>query len=364
MRRRLGARATNRFCASLPGGVLLTRYPLRLAIVGCGAVVERYHLPASLCVPEVEITALVDVNLARAEHLAKRFGVPYALADHRQVLGRADAVLLATPPHLHAAQGCEFLHAGLHLLCEKPLSVSTAEGQAMVSAAAESRVIFAVGHHRRFHPNKLLLKAMVDSGTLGCIKTVHVEDGFPFGWPTYTAFMFDKAMIGGGVLLENGIHVLDLLLWIFGPVVSVTDYRDDALGGLESNVTARFEFEAGVNAEVRISRTATLSNTMRVEGEAGRAEVPLYDIDVLTYAGRDKLSRALGQVSVCGVGRPHSHAAMIEQLRDFARCVRENAVPRVPAKQALQAVALVQRCYDHAANRPLPDVAPLPGVPE
>jgi predicted dehydrogenase len=341
----------------------MSRDQIRLGIVGCGAVVESLHLPASLSVPEVEVVALVDVDLERARQLAARFGVPGSEPDYGRLFGTVDAVLLATPPHLHARHSCEFLAAGIHVLCEKPISLTVDEAQTMVDTAASHGRCLAVGHHRRFHRNLSLLKVLVAGNALGSITDIVLEDGFEFVWPTQTAYMFDRSTMKGGVLMENGIHVLDTLLWLFGPVASVVDYGDDAIGGLESNVEARLKFESGAIAHIRISRTALLSNTMTVHGEDGWAEIALYEEDKLAYQGRDKLSKALGRVTLRPQRRPDGFGPMARQLTDFADSIQQGVLPRAPGAQALMAVELARRCYALAADRPLPESAPLPGVP-
>jgi len=339
----------------------VTSYPLRLAMVGCGAVVEQMHLPGSLSVPEVAVVALVDPDAPRAQALADRFGVSRWASSVSEVLGSIDAALVATPPAAHAPVACGLMAAGVHVLCEKPMAASTGDCRRMIEAAVAGGVRLAVGHSRRFHANLAQLKELVDLGAFGAVQDVSAEDGSAFSWPTATGYMF-RPGTASGVLLENGIHVLDTLLWLLGDA-GVESYADDALGGVESNAELRLHFACGAQGSVRVSRTAELANRLELVGELGRASCALYDGARLELdLPQGKAGAALGPVTLAAA-RPQDGAAIAaEQLADFARAVVEGRGPRAGGTDGLRAVALAERCYAVRGQRALPDRAPLPGV--
>jgi predicted dehydrogenase len=336
------------------------RYPLRLAVVGCGAVTEAFHLPASLLTPEVEVTLLVDRNLDRAAELAARFDVPAWSADHREVAGAAEAALVATPPASHAAIAGDLLAAGLAVLCEKPLAAGADDARRMVEAAERGGALLATAHSRRFHFNLATVKALLDLEAFGAVHEVVVEDGLPFAWPTQTGYMF-AGPSACGVLLENGVHVLDTLLWWLGPAEMLT-YRDDALGGVESNAELALRFGAA-DASVKISRTAELANTVTLRGELGWARCALYDGRRLELSlPHGKAGAGLGE-AVLRAASPQDNAfLMAAQLADFARAVVEGASPRADGHDGLAAVELAARCYAARGPRPERMPAPPPGV--
>src|SRR5687768_3065184 len=118
--------------------------PLRLGVVGCGAVAELYHLPALLASTEVELVAFVDPDLARARRLADRAPGAEALTDVDQLAGRVDAVLVATPNAWHAPLGAPLLAAGVHVLVEKPMARTAAECDELLAAARAGGAVLAV----------------------------------------------------------------------------------------------------------------------------------------------------------------------------------------------------------------------------
>ena len=103
--------------------------PLRIGIVGCGAVVERFHLPASTLVPEISIESLVDRDQSRAKRLADIYGVRHVHADYHEMIGKVDAAIIALPHSLIARVSEEFLTSGIPILVEKPMAVTAEDAK-------------------------------------------------------------------------------------------------------------------------------------------------------------------------------------------------------------------------------------------
>ncbi|HOJ23132.1 MAG TPA: Gfo/Idh/MocA family oxidoreductase [Armatimonadota bacterium] len=328
---------------------------LRLAVVGCGAIAERGHIPAARRVGEVRLVALVDSDTARAEALARRFGVPRVAATLSGVAAEVDAAILATPPHVRPALAEEAFREGLHVLCEKPLANTTTEAEAILRAAARARRVLAVAHTYRFFPNRIRLYEMLGQGVLGGVRRIDVREGMPAGWPTRSGYPFRKEMVPGGVLLTLGIHSLDALFWWFGEPFAF-QYEDDSVGGLESNARIRMHFAGEVEASVRLSRTCRLENRMTVEGERGALSVPVYDQRVIHQCLGGKEARR-----VVERGRSGLVHVVAEQLRDFARSITEQRAPRATGADGLRVVQFIEGCYAAKRARPLPEQAPIAG---
>jgi predicted dehydrogenase len=187
--------------------------PLRLALVGCGAIAQIAHLPALAKMKGVQVTALVDNDAPKARSLAERFGVRDIFDDLEELLddGVADAVILATPNHLHEPHVLSALKAGVDVLCERPLAL-TARGVERVLAAAQKagrRVL--VGNNHRFRTDVQALAQFVSTGELG--QLIGIRAGAyapraPEGWRQR------RAEAGGGAFLEQGFNLLDLALWL------------------------------------------------------------------------------------------------------------------------------------------------------
>jgi predicted dehydrogenase len=328
----------------------------RLAIVGCGAVAEIGHIPAACKLKNVKLVGLVDTDINRAEMLAERFGVPKAVSSLENVANGVDAVILATPPHVRPLLAEQAFSAGLHVLCEKPLANTSEQCRAMLTAAKRAKRVLAVAHTARFFSNRVRVHALLKEKFLGRLATVDVEQGDPYAWPSRTSYTVRRDMVAGGVLLNEGVHSLDTLLWWFG---SPTDfeYEDDSLGGIESNVRMKIRFADSITCQFRLSRTCKLKNRIRLEGEAGALVLPLYDQAeiVITRGGRTTTEK-LAQSNWDFV------EIVSEQLQDFVHSIETERPPRVTGEDGLAVVEFVEKCYAAKRQRPLPKLTPLPGL--
>ena len=327
---------------------------LRLAVVGCGAIATFHHLPAIALSERVEAAVLVDVDADRAGTLAERFGVPEVATDIRDLPGRVDAAIVALPNHLHAPVSIDLLRRGVHVLVEKPMAMNVRECDAMMAAAEAAGAVLAVGHEFRFFDSSLLVRNLLRDGILGEIRRFEMRQGVIPRWPFATDFLLKKETAGGGVLADFGAHVLDLLLWWLGEWAEV-EYRDDAMGGLESDCELRLTMRSGVAGFVEISRTRNLRNTCVFDGSRATFEVGVWDPDPdirLLIADREVTlaGRARREGDSIGSGLDFTQA-FLRQLEDFAAAVRERREPFVPGREGRRSLELIEACY--ARRQPL-----------
>ena len=328
----------------------------RLAIVGCGAVAEIGHIPAACKLKNVKLVGLVDTDKNRAEKLAERFGVPKAVNNLQNVANDVDAVILATPPHIRPLVAEQAFAAGLHVLCEKPLANSSAECSAILSAAKRANRVLAVAHTARFFHNRVHVHALLKQKFLGRLSTVEVEQGDPYDWPTRTGYTVRHDMVAGGVLLNEGLHSLDTLLWWFGSPLEF-EYEDDALGGIESNVRMRMRFAEGIAGKIRLSRTCRLDNRITLQGETGTLSLPLYgQAEIVVTRNGQTVNQELAQSNWDFV------KIVAEQLDDFVRSIETEQPPRATGEDGRVVVEFIEQCYAVKRQRPLPKRVPLPGL--
>jgi len=324
--------------------------PLRIAVVGCGAVAQLNHLPALAASRHAKAAVLVDRELSRAQALARRWGVRRAVADVGEVLGEIDAAIVALPNHLHAPVTIDLLRRGIPVLVEKPMAPTVAECDAMIAAAAEAGVALAVGLEFRFFDSTSTVRELLASELVGPLTGFDLRQGVIPRWPFATDFMLRKETAGGGVLADFGVHVLDLLLCWLGEWRDVS-CADDSLGGLESDAELQLTFASGLSGTVEVSRTRNLRNTCRFTGERGVLEVGIWDPDPeITLHLPDRDVQLAAHARGGGQGMTF-HDAFVRQLDDFAAAVSEHREPRVPGSEGRRAVALVEACY--ARRRPL-----------
>lgn len=337
--------------------------PVEIGIVGCGAVTELCHLPAAARCPSVRIAALVDTNLDRAQTLATRHRIPQAFSDYRALIGRVDGAVVALPHVLHAPVSIDLLEHHVGVLVEKPMALHEGEALAMLEASHRSGASLTVGQLFRFFNGPRLVRKAVQEGWLGDLVEVSCELGSVYDWPVASGFFFDQELAGGGVLVDSGSHLLDLLRWCVGPS-ELVHYRDDAAGGVEAECEVSLLLHAGgkdVPATVLMSRLRRLGNSLRLVGERCMIEYDLISTDKVHL-----LPRIRG-VAHRFVAEPRGQTeadAFADQLAAFGRLLQGDEAAVDPAS-VVPTVALIETCYDkrEALTYPWdavpPDLGPL-----
>jgi predicted dehydrogenase len=211
---------------------------LRFGVVGCGAIVTLHQLPALQRCPALRLVGMVDRDRDWAARVARRAGAA-AYDDHRALIGRVDAALVATPNSTHVSIVCDLLEHGVHVLCEKPLGTTGEEVQRMQDAAARSGARLMTGHCLRFSPNLEMLKRAIDAGWIGDVERVHATIGGPYeGVARRTDFRRQRELSGGGVLMDLGVHVLDLAVWFASRAPTAVEYAGSYTDGWEVETDA------------------------------------------------------------------------------------------------------------------------------
>ena len=334
---------------------------MKLALVGCGAIAEIGYLPALPFARGVQAVLLVDHDLTRAKAMAERFGVPQSSADVADVAKFADTACVALPHDLHEPIGRQLLESGVHLLMEKPLSVTTADCDSLISAARKSDRILSVAMLRRYCPGNLLAQSLLASGSLGRVHSFHLENGNSGIWPARSAHILNRHGSGGGVLMDNGSHDVDLITWLFGPVADMRCHTD-AVSGLESNFTLELTMASGITGFAELSRMRTLRNSLIINGERAVAEIPLVgDTARITFAGSPAMA-INGCANGGGAASRSGHFfvdIMAAQMENMAGAIARRHPPTVDGEAARATIEFITRCYaaavpmDLAWRRPI-----------
>lgn len=222
---------------------------IRVGVVGLGWPGLR-HLEAYLKHPSVEVLAVCDANPALLASTQRQYQIERGFGDLESLLALAglDAVSICTPNFLHEPMTRAALAAGKHVLCEKPLAASLEQGERLAAAARDSDRVCMIGFGRRYREDSWAIKAMIESGELGEIYHAHA------GWfrrkfnPSVRGWFLSKEKSGGGPLIDLGVHVLDLALWLMG------NPRAVAVSGAVSH---RFGHRLGQGAPVDVEDMAS-----------------------------------------------------------------------------------------------------------
>jgi predicted dehydrogenase len=317
----------------------------RIAIIGCGAVVERLHGPALTALADrgqVEVVALCDPDPSRLSALADAFPRAAALSTPAAVPStRPDLALVASPAGLHAGQTIALLNAGIHVLCEKPIATTVVDAELMIAAAARARRVLAVGLFRRFFPSTRLVRDLVLGGRLGAFESGAIVETGGFHWPFRSTAAFLPALTPGGILLDIGVHVLDLLTWWF-PGVRATAYEDDAMGGAEATAVATLH-ASRAPLTVRLSRDWPVAGRYDLRFEYGRIVWDAVDpVNIqLEYRGPGPDIR-LAAAALPAMSWEDCFRAQLENAIAAAR--GESSVV-VTGGDAVRGLVLVEQCY-------------------
>jgi len=254
--------------------------PIRLAVVGTGAISQIVHVPILAEREDVELVALADTDSLKAETIARRFGVAQ-VTDPEQVLTRddLDGVLLCTPNHTHEEMALQALEAGKHVFVERPLATSAAGAARVIEAAKASGRSLAVGLPYRFRPEVAALRSFVNGGEFGALYAVRgswLTRRVPVIRPTWRQ---DKAASGGGALIDLGVSALDLCLWIVGypEVRKVWCAIHHGDYDVEDDATLMFESVGGVVFSIEVSNRLFAGEDRyyaRVMGVEGAGSLP------------------------------------------------------------------------------------------
>lgn len=196
---------------------------INVGIIGTGGIAVNQHMPALEKQPDVKIVAVCDVNEEAANRAAERFNVSHVFTDYKKLLemDEIDAVHVCTPNFLHMPPTVEALNAGKHVMVEKPLARNAIEGAQMVEAARKNKKKLMVAQNMRFDGASQTLKRFIDAGELGEIYFARVWALRRRGIPSWGVFI-DKEKQGGGPLIDIGVHILDLTLFLMGHPKAVT----------------------------------------------------------------------------------------------------------------------------------------------
>lgn len=192
---------------------------IRVAVIGIGQIATRAHIPAYISNKHVDLIALVDTDKRKAEGVGKKFGIKscFSSVDELFENQNVDAVSICTPPSTHAEIALRAFSYGAHVLCEKTMATTVNDGKRMFEAAQEKGKILMVGFNLRFRPNYQRAKNLILRGRLGhvyCVEGQYLTPNPLLTWGKSRWFFRPEA--GGGVLLDQGSHVFDLLNYVFG----------------------------------------------------------------------------------------------------------------------------------------------------
>jgi UDP-N-acetylglucosamine 3-dehydrogenase len=228
---------------------------LKVGVIGCGAIAIRRHLPEYAAEGNVEIVAVSDIVLERAQEAAQKYGAQKVYEDYKELLQNEeiDAVSVCLPNYLHAPVTIAALQAGKHVLVEKPMATSIEEAEEMIKVAKEHNKKLMVAHNQRFVPSHVKAKELIESGSIGKVYSFRTAFGHPGpeGWSVdgATSWFFKKEHAFIGALGDLGVHKSDVIRYLLGDIVEVASFVEtNAKQGtdVDDNAVCILKTESGV----------------------------------------------------------------------------------------------------------------------
>ena len=333
---------------------------IHLGLIGGGNISET-HACAASAIPGVAVVAIYGTNVERVSRLSRECGAR-AYEDFRGFLEHRpmDFVAIGSPSGLHATHGIAAAQRGLHVLTEKPIDISTRRADELIQAAEKSGVKLGVMFQDRFKPEIRRLKNWIDHGLVG--KPLLVEASVKWYRPAeyygQSKWRGTLALDGGGALINQGVHTVDLLLWLIGPVASVQARTATALHAIEVEDTAiaLLEFANGALGLLQATTAAFPGYPRRVEITGTEGTVLLEQDRIVTV----NLKTARADVIASGASQDtestsspvvtdfSGHQAIFE---DFIRAIQENGTPLCDGHEGRRSVALIEEIYRAAKGR-------------
>ncbi len=190
----------------------------KVAVIGCGTIANNAHIPAYMGNDKAEIKYFCDIIPERAEAAVKKYGCGIAVTDYHDVLvdPEVEAISVCTPNNVHATIAMDALRAGKNVLCEKPAARTYAEAEQMAKVQHETGKVLNIGVVNRFNTSVNRIKTMIDNGELGEVYAVYGSFRSQRSIPGLGGAFTTKAISGGGVLIDWGVHFLDLIMYCCG----------------------------------------------------------------------------------------------------------------------------------------------------
>ena len=323
---------------------------LRAAIIGCGGI-HHVHAQTLADIPQAKLVAVCDIKPERAEASAKAYGArAYTKAEDVFALEDVDVVHITTPHYLHAPLAIAALKAGKYVLCEKPMATSNADARAMIDAAdGRLGIIF----QNRYNAGAQKMKEIIESGEYGAVKCIRGA----VTWVRTPAYYSDdwhgrKALEGGGVMMNQAIHTLDLVQWLAGPALTVAGQinTQSLRGVIEVEDTAQFRirFASGAVGIFFATTGYGVDDEVEVEIVLEKETFWLRSDRLYRRPQGGELELICRNEGLIPKGKGYWGTGHLMQLRDYYESISQGKPIWLDGREGYRALSITQALYRSA----------------
>lgn len=327
----------------------------RVGIVGCGNIFLM-HAQSLLNTPGVELAAVCDIRFQRARRAAKRYHCNYYL-DYQQLLEKEDldALHILTPHYLHPPMALEALKRKINVLMEKPISINPGDAQKMIACARRNRVKLAVISQNRFNPGAQLVKKNLLNGKLGKVKAAKLIISYakPDSYYKKSDWKGRQDKEGGGVLIDQAIHFIDVLRWLINDEVEFVEAniarRMHKFIEVEDLAEGVIKFKQGAYICFYLINFYSFDADPQIEMDCQKARVEmLKDSARISFYDGGQLEARPDPSEYIDYGenrKDYWGYCHWLQIKEFYRAIKENRQPEVDGVEGLKTLRIVWNIY-------------------
>jgi predicted dehydrogenase len=325
--------------------------PTGYAVIGLGRIAEHFMAGVRNS-SNSRIAALVSGHREKAERIADQYGIPRSSIysyENFETIGHnpeVDAVYVALPNSMHAAYTIRSARAGKHVLCEKPMSTSVADSEAMIAACQAARVQLMIAYRCHYEPTNLRAVQLIRRGALGQVQAIESAFGFNIGAGEWR---LNKKLAGGGPLFDVGIYSLNACRYLTGEepaqiaAFASTIDRDGRFREVEENVSWTMRFPSGIVASCTTTYGAPMEGIFRVHGSKGWLEVG----SAFVYQGPHLRAEFSGtKLDEPNPARDPSHFQA--EAEHFSHCIQNGQPNTSPGEEGLRDMRYIAEIYRSA----------------
>ncbi|MCX7704786.1 MAG: Gfo/Idh/MocA family oxidoreductase [bacterium] len=342
---------------------------LKVGIIGAGGI-SHYHIEAFKQLPDVEIVAISDPNELKLSFVAEKFGILKRFINWEDILKEPlDIISICSPNSFHAQQSISALKSGIHVICEKPVAMNMDEAQEIIETVKKTGNKFMVAFCHRFAPHSQFIKKMVDDGHIGEIYYAKASCLRRRGIPGLGTWFTTKKLSGGGPLIDIGVHILDLTIYLMGCpepelIMGVTynKFKNQAIDGgwppawsrVGDKPSGIFDVEDLAAGFIKFKNNSTL---FLEASWAGNSETGLKIALMGTKSGVQYSSTSQPPLKIYGeingvvtdtTAELPSINVYHAEIEHFVSCVRNNTQPITTPEEIITVMKIIQNIYKSA----------------
>jgi UDP-N-acetylglucosamine 3-dehydrogenase len=336
---------------------------VRVAVIGCGSISEKRHIPEYAANPNVELVAFCDIVNQRAEHYADLYGAK-AYTNYEEMLQaeKPDAVSVCLPNALHAAASIAAVNAGAHVLVEKPMATNEEDALAMIEAAKQNGVYLMVGHNQRLMPPHVKAKQILQTGKLGRVLTFRTSFGHsgPENWSIdgRNSWFFRKEEAVMGAMGDLGVHKSDLIRWLLDDEVTQVAAFVDTLHkegtAVDDNAACLLRMKGGALGTLVASWTQYKAgdNSTVLWCENGAMHIGTHPEDQVIVELRD------GSVEKFQIGEMATNEKQTDShvIDAFIQSIVTETPPAISGEEGLKSLKVILAAFESQATKQIVDV--------